>query len=156
MPTLDETRDLVRRVFDGQFDKGGRPYAEHCERVEQLLGPEATEDERHAALLHDMVEDVPGGLDLLNELGYSRRTRALVDALSRSHVEPYDKYVQGIANSGDLGLILIKLADNIDNSDPERLARLKPSERDRLSRKYAKARAILHAAREANGPPLDS
>ncbi len=56
-PTLDETRAFVAKLFAGNVDKGGKPYAEHCFRVEARLPPSATEDERHAALLHDVIED---------------------------------------------------------------------------------------------------
>jgi (p)ppGpp synthase/HD superfamily hydrolase len=144
-PNLDFTRALVRRLFAGVTDKGGKPYAEHCERVERLLGPDATEDERHAALLHDVLEDTSTTADDLRAMGYSARTAYLVLRLTRLAADgTYMDYIRGIAASGDQGLIRIKLADNADNSAPERIACLPPEQRDIL-RRYERARKILMA-----------
>lgn len=146
--TLDDTRALVRRLFEGVTDKGGRPYHEHCERVEAFLPAEATEDERHAALLHEVIEDTgTTSADLLG-LGYSARTVHLVERLSRKPEDgPYLDWIGSVAASGDRGLILIKLADNRDNGDPARIAALPPERRD-ISGRYALARALLVAALE--------
>jgi hypothetical protein len=54
------TLALARRLHAGQADKGGQPYIEHVERVARILVerfPDATPEQVHAALLHDVLED---------------------------------------------------------------------------------------------------
>ena len=154
-PTLDETRTYISELFAGVLDKGGVPYAEHCFRVEQGLPFDATEDERHAALLHDVLEDCSdkvSPVDLLMR-GYSDRTVELVHALTFSG--PYSPYtgtymdkIRRIRDSGDRGLINIKLSDNRDNSDPVRHLCFEPLDSERRMKKYNKARMALNEALE--------
>jgi (p)ppGpp synthase/HD superfamily hydrolase len=145
-PTLDETRAFIRELFAGVTDKAGRPYTEHCERVEGYLGPDATEDERHAALLHDVLANTKIGLNGLWLRGYSHRTRDLIKGLSKPEGTSYFGYIDQIAATGDVGLIRIKLADCRDNMDPERVSRLDAHTRARLKLKYLPARCALDAA----------
>jgi (p)ppGpp synthase/HD superfamily hydrolase len=146
-PTIEQTIALVEKLFDGVTDKGGKPYAGHCIRVMNYLPDTATEDERHAALLHDVIEDTEWtSLDLMC-CGYSVRTVELVKALSRPDGSTYMDWIRQIAASGDAGLIAIKLADNADNSDPGRIAQLPPDQRDIASR-YERARKILLGANQ--------
>jgi hypothetical protein len=51
---------LAAKLHDGQRDKNGEPYIAHCVRVMLRLPPNASLDEKIAALLHDAVEDIPG------------------------------------------------------------------------------------------------
>ena len=143
MPTLVQTWDFVRRCFRGHVDKAGERYEYHCWRVMWALPASATLDELHAALLHDILEDTPTTARDLREAGYSARTIALVEALTRDRTVDYRPYVSAIAKSGDLGLIAIKLADNADNLDPRRLARLHADEAHRLKRHYEAVRRVL-------------
>ena len=148
MPTIDETIALIERLFDGVTDKGGAPYAGHCLRVMAGLPATATEDERHAALLHDALEDTPLEVGDLEWRGYSKRTIDLVIMLSRPKGPgrpSYMDWIRQIAATGDSGLIAIKLADNADNSDPARIAQL-PPEQQSIADRYARARKILEAA----------
>jgi (p)ppGpp synthase/HD superfamily hydrolase len=126
MPTLDETRAWVRELFDGVTDKGGKPYAEHCFRVEAGLPASADEDTRHAALLHDVLEDTFTGMTDLQARGYSRRAAGLVLASRRARrdLRGIHREDHQLARSD---LIQIKLSDNRDNSDPARIECLPPS-----------------------------
>lgn len=145
-PTIEETKSLVQKLFEGVSDKAGKPYHHHCFRVMMRLGSEYGEDEQHAALLHDVIEDTSTTADDLRRMGYSERTVWLVEMLSRppkSQDRPsYQDWIKSIAATGDAGLISIKLADNADNSDPTRIAALPDSEKGIL-RRYNKARQIL-------------
>lgn len=143
-PTIAETKTYVRELFAGVTDKGGKPYHEHCERVMKFLPSSATDDERHAALLHDVIEDTPTTADDLRRMGYSERTVWLVERLTRPVPGIYVDYIRSISASGDEGLIRIKMADNADNSDPARIAVLPPEQRD-IVKRYARARRILEA-----------
>ena len=144
MTNLDKAIKLTERVFSGIVDKGGVPYFEHCKRVCDIAVTKynINEDERCAAYLHDVLEDTDITEDDLREYGFSERTIELVKKLTRPDGITYMDYIRGIANSGDEGLIYIKLSDNQDNSDPERINNLPESERS-IVKRYNKARRIL-------------
>ena len=145
-PTLAETRHYVEVLFKDIPDKSGKPYAEHCIRVGDRIPPDAPVAERHAALLHDVIEDCEVTSDHLRQLGYSERTIQLVEKLSRPRDgSTYQEWIESIAATGDRGLIRIKLADNLDNSDPARVAALPPEHRSKADR-YARARVTLENA----------
>lgn len=148
MPAIDETIAFIQRAHAGQITKGGEPYWTHPVAVMELLPVTATEDERHAALLHDVIEDCGLTETDLRNAGYSERTVALVRALSRPTGEArpsYMEWIGSIAASGDRGLIAIKLADNEHNSQPDRIAKLPPEERG-ISRRYERSMQVLRAA----------
>jgi hypothetical protein len=57
----------------------------------------------------------------------------------------YLDWIQHLADNAPLGAVMIKIADNEDNNDPQRIAQLPPDQRD-VSAVYAAARRILEAA----------
>jgi (p)ppGpp synthase/HD superfamily hydrolase len=153
-PQIEAARQLMRFMFDRIVDKGGNPYSEHCDRVEQRLPDWVTEDARCAALLHDIIEDTPVTADDLRADGFSDRTVWLVEKLSRRPEDgTYIEWIKAIAATGDAELIAIKLSDNIDNSDPDRIAALPPEQRD-IVRRYERARRILEPALLISGRNL--
>jgi (p)ppGpp synthase/HD superfamily hydrolase len=60
----------------------------------------------------------------------------------------YHDNIVAMAAEGNIGVIIVKLADNLDNSDPARIAQLPPEQRS-IERRYARARAVLEAAYNA-------
>lgn len=145
MPTIDETVEFIRRAHGEQATKAGEPYWTHPVAVMGLLPVHATDDERHAALLHDVLEDTDTTEGDLRAAGYSERTIALVRMLSRPEGDArpsYMDWIRTIAATGDRGLIAIKLADNMHNSDPERIAKLPAEERGIVDR-YRRSMRIL-------------
>jgi (p)ppGpp synthase/HD superfamily hydrolase len=152
LPTINETIAFVQKAHAGQTDKSGAPYWHHPVAVMEIvqgMHPDATEDELHAALLHDVIEDTEYTAADLIVMGYSERTVDLVVGLSRpTGPRPtYLEWIRSISASGDHDLIRIKLADNIHNSHPERIAQLPPEQRDIVNR-YRRSMAILRAALE--------
>lgn len=148
MPTIAETIAYIQKAHAGQVTKGGEPYWTHPVAVMDLLPSGATDDERHAALLHDVIEDCGVTVRDLEVAGYSARTIELVQALSRPYGDgrpSYMEWITSIAASGDRGLIHIKLADNEHNSQPDRIARLPESERG-ITRRYERSMALLREA----------
>ena len=148
MPTIAETIAYIKAVHAGQTTKGGEPYWTHPFAVMCLLPADATEDERHAALLHDVIEDCGVTASDLIARGYSPRTVWLVASLSRPVGEErpsYSEWIRSIAATGDRGLIRIKLADNEHNSQPDRVAKLPPEERG-IVKRYEKSMAVLRQA----------
>jgi (p)ppGpp synthase/HD superfamily hydrolase len=162
MMTIDHTRQHVRELHRDHLDQLGRPYHTHLERVLahlQRLFPAAGEAVQHAALLHGSVEERKTTLAALLEAGYAPEIVHMVEWNTRPRgpgAPAYLDWIQDLADHAPLGAVMIKIADNEDNNDPERIARLPPAQRD-VSEAYAKARRILEAAlaRRGNETPRD-
>lgn len=141
--------EVARCAHDGQVDKSGEPYIDHPARVAagaRERAPDSQADLAEAAAwLHDVVEDTETNLDDLAEQGFPGLIVAAVDALTRRPTEPPDAYYARVA--ADPIALVVKLADVADNSDPERLVRLAPHTRDRLTAKYSHARDRLSKLR---------
>ncbi len=147
-PTIEETREFVRKIHEGQVDKAGEPYFGHLERVARYLCTTfllATEADHHAAYLHDAVEDGCTTPCILESRGYSDEVIAIVELLTKEKDESYGEFIYRIATSGNKGAIRVKIADNMDNSNAERLRALSSPKRAELETKYKAARLILDA-----------
>lgn len=148
MPTIPETIEYMKKAHEGQMTKGGDPYWTHPLAVMELLPADATEDERHAALLHDVIEDCGVTVADLQAAGYSQRTIDIVTLVTRpSGPMTYLEWIMSIAALGDIGAIRVKLADNRHNAQPDRIAKLPEQERD-IVKRYERSMRILQAALE--------
>lgn len=148
MPTIGQTIDLIREAHAGQKTKGGEPYWTHPVAVMTLLPGDASDDERHAALLHDVLEDTDFDEIDLRNYGYSDRTIEIVKAVTRpkGKARPtYMDWIRSIVASGDKGAMNLKLADNRHNMQADRIARLPEHERDIVNR-YERSSKILTEA----------
>lgn len=148
MPTIKDTIAFIQKAHAGQFTKGGEPYWTHPVAVMELIKHYATIDELHAALLHDVLEDTSTTSENLRDLGYSERTIWLVERLSRPkgpNRPSYMNWIRSLVETGDIGLLRIKLGDNQHNTVPERVAMLPESERGIVDR-YARSMRILNEA----------
>jgi hypothetical protein len=110
---------FAQRVHGTQFDKAGKPYWTHLERVSQRLVrrfPDATPDQVRAALLHDSVEDREfTGLeyqDLLDH-GYSPVAVETVRLVTKDKTDglTYLQRMEILASTDDLPDIRQRLAD---------------------------------------------
>jgi (p)ppGpp synthase/HD superfamily hydrolase len=169
-PGFEETRDFIRRAHAKQRDKGGFPYHLHPEAVAEravallrgLVGDaimaapwrEVAERARLVALMHDVLEDreYTGVVEAdLRTMGHADDVVASVALLSRPGGDgrpTYIQWVRGIAASGDLVAILVKVADNEENSAPARIAQLPPEERG-IADRYRRSLGVLRPALEA-------
>lgn len=154
-PTLDDTIALIQRLHAGVTDYTGRAYWEHPVAVMKLLPADATDAERMAALLHDVFEDTETTAADLRALGYGDDVLDMVELVTRRPEKgTYIEWVISIANSGNRGAIRVKLADNLHNADPERIASI-PDHEKRMQmeqvaeRRYARSIRILSAALSA-------
>lgn len=141
---LDRAWRIAERIHGDQVDKDGSPYLGHVERVVERVAELAPAALRGAcvvaAVLHDCVED--GDLDIGDlRHEFSPEVVAGVDSVTRRPDEPYPDLIERAA-ADPVGR-WVKLADNLDNSDPERLALLDTATADRFRAKYAPARARL-------------
>ena len=116
MATLEAAITLAAEAHKGQTDKAGSPYILHPLRVMFAV---TTDDERMAAVMHDVVEDTPFSLDDLRDAGFPEAVVSAVEALSRREGESYDDFVRRAA--GNTVARAVKLADIEDNMDVRRL-----------------------------------
>jgi (p)ppGpp synthase/HD superfamily hydrolase len=136
---------LARDAHATQSDRAGKPYVEHIERVVANLlrrWPDATVDEVSAAWLLDVIEDTPWDARALLQAGISAGAVEIVGELSRPAGSTYLAWIESLAALGSLSAVRVKLADNEDNSLPERVA-LIPDGAEMLAKRYQPARAIL-------------
>jgi hypothetical protein len=143
--TVEEAVAIAEEAHANQLDKAGAPYIGHPLRV---MGRFRDDTHRIVAVLHDVVEDAGShGYDLeyLARRGAPPHIIQAIDALTHRPGEVDEGYWTRVAANGVARAV--KLADIEDNSIPERLARLSPKDRERLTAKYTRARAALGAQR---------
>lgn len=120
------------------------------ERVARRLAerfPDATKAQLQAALLHDAIEDAGVTAEELRAAGIEDEAISAIQLVSRN-LDPagtYLNWIERIAVSGNVTAIRVKLTDNLDNSDPLRVAAL-PAGSRMVAERYAPARAILERA----------
>lgn len=148
-----KARTLAERAHAAQVDKVGRPYVEHLTRVAAAVAehPVSPGLAQAVAWLHDVIEDTELGEVDLMAAGMPRVVVEAVEAIThRPHEPRVDYYLRVQANPLALA---VKLADVIDNSDPERLAQLDEATRERADREVRRrldAAPCHHALRPAN------
>lgn len=145
---LDFTLSFIKIAHEGQVDKAGIPFYTHPVRVMDKLPKDATEAEKHAALLHDVVEDTEITLDDLSLLGYSDEITTIVGLVTRDKTDgkTYQEWIESIVASGNKSAIRIKIADNTDNMSEDRLVYLPVVTQLRFKQKYIKSRKMLEIA----------
>ena len=119
MATLEKAIQIAVSAHQGQKDKAGAIYILHPLRL--MLRME-TEEERVAAVLHDVIEDTSWTLTDLRKEGFSENVIKTVDYLSRRQSETFEEYIDRLKN--DPMARKIKIADLEDNMDLKRLGSL--------------------------------
>ena len=140
MSLLERAILLAVQAHRGQVDRSGAPYILHPLRV--MLRVE-TENERIAAVLHDVVEDTDWTLDGLRAEGFPEEVVQAVDCLTRREGESYDDRVARAAANPIARRV--KLADLEDNMDARRLARWSEEDAARFERYHRAWRFITGA-----------
>lgn len=137
MSTLEKAIEIAAAAHSGQFDKAGEPYILHPLRVMLRV---STNEERMAAVLHDVVEDTDVTLDQLRATGFPEAVITAIDALTKHSGETRLEAASRAA--ADPIARVVKLADNAENMDVSRIAN--PTEKDfaRL-KEYEAVRALL-------------
>ncbi|MGB3413932.1 MAG: phosphohydrolase [Microbacteriaceae bacterium] len=120
----------------GQFDKSGADYIHHPMRVAETI---EGFPRKIVAILHDTVEDYsePQFMQTMLEVLFPAEIVAAVLAISRVPNESSEAYYARV-KANPLALS-VKIADLLDNSDPQRLEKLDLQTRTRLEEKYASA-----------------
>jgi (p)ppGpp synthase/HD superfamily hydrolase len=138
---FDQALALAETEHATQIDKAGAPYMLHVRRViegvKKIAPADLARDCMVVAALHDVVEDCPITLQDLTVLGFSQQVVDAVDSVTKREGEEYLDMVRR-AGENPLGR-WVKLADNLDNSNPKRVEALMKY----FENKYAGARAVL-------------
>ncbi|AWI82159.1 guanosine-3',5'-bis(diphosphate) 3'-pyrophosphohydrolase [Parazoarcus communis] len=140
MATLERAIALAAEAHTGQVDKAGQPYILHPLRVMLRV---RTDEERIAAVLHDVVEDTHVTLEALAQEGFSQAILTAVAALTKL---PGETRLEAASRAAvDSVARTVKLADNTENMDLSRIEN--PTEKDfaRL-KEYESVRALLLSA----------
>lgn len=137
MSTLARAIAIAAQAHVAQKDKAGQPYVLHPLR---LMFRMETDEERMAAVLHDVVEDTEWTLDALRTEGFPPAVLRAVDCLTHRDGEGYEDFVRRAA--ADPVARRVKLADIEDNMDMRRIADLTDRDLERL-KKYHAARRLL-------------
>jgi (p)ppGpp synthase/HD superfamily hydrolase len=117
-------------VHANQRDKAGAPYALHPIRMMMRLD---TDEARIAALLHDVIEDIPGwsGKRLRRE-GFCADVVAAVEALTKREGEDYDAFIRRAAVNPIA--LRVKQMDLEDNLNLLRLSELRDQDIERIKK----------------------
>lgn len=158
--TLEGFLEFARERHADQTSTSGEPYIEHILRVventRQLLGklpngmvlPSEHEEALLVAVGHDLIEDERATENDIRAIGGSESLIRRLQALSRMDPKPvYQKWIADIAESGDVVVIIVKLADNLDNNSDVRIAAL-PPEKQSIRKRYDRAFSTLNAGLE--------
>lgn len=113
---LDQAIQIATEAHDGQTDKTGAPFFDHCRRVASSV---SGEEEKIVAYLHDVLEKSSGWTqDRLKEEGFSPRVIAAVDALTRRLGEEDEAFVRrGASNALARPVKHADLEDNLAQAE---------------------------------------
>lgn len=144
-PTVQDTIQLVRPLFEPNLDHGGDSFFNHLTRVAAGVEPYG-EKYVHAAWMHDLIEDTPMTLEDLAELGYHLEILDAVDLLTKRKGEKYPDYIDRLIASKNPIALAVKISDQIDNTAIKRFAVLPHFMRQALQKRYAGVLPRLLAA----------
>ena len=137
--TLERAITIAAEAHAGQKDRAGAPYILH---PIQLMIQMDSESAMMAAVLHDVVENSVWTLDDLRKEGFSNEVLNAVDSLTHRDKEGED-YWDYIKRAGsDLIALKVKLADLLDNLNPNWLNKVTKEDKKRFER-YRKAQQML-------------
>lgn len=136
MSTLEKAIAIAAQAHAGQTDKGGNPYILHPLRVMMKL---QTNEERIAAVFHDLFEDTTVTPQDLEEKSFTREIIDAVHALTKNKDESYDEFIARAKNNSIARNV--KIADIEDNMDLSRIP--DPAEKD-----YARVERYRRALKE--------
>lgn len=122
---------LAVNAHDGQFDRGGQPYALHVLKVMHYCKSQ-DEELLCMAVLHDVIEDTHTSYSDLRDAGMSERVIQGVRALTKQRGQSYAEYCEALFASRDA--MIVKLADLRHNTDIRRLKGISASDRARMAR----------------------
>ena len=137
-----EALTFTKNAHEGQL-YGNVPYWQHPVEVAGTI-ENPTVDEFIAALFHDVVEDTSWSLRDL-AVTYPAEVVAMVELLTKDETMSYQENIQRIVDSGNVGAMKVKLADNRVNNSGDKSS-MSEARRNRLNAQYAMSIDMLEAA----------
>lgn len=138
--------DFAYFAHKGQVDKGGVEFYLHPLHVMLGLGPDATDEEKQVAMLHDVLEDTKHTAQDLLDLGFSPSVVDAVVLLTRPMGEnhpTYKDWIRSLADCGNITVLKVKLSDSRHNAREDRPL---PESESGLRERYIWAIPVLEAA----------
>jgi (p)ppGpp synthase/HD superfamily hydrolase len=143
MNLLEKVISFALEAHTGHTDKTGRPYILH---PLHLMSQMDTDEERMAAVLHDVIEDTNHTLADIAALGVPQTVLEALTLLTHDDKDtPYLDYVRALKPHPLARKI--KLADLRHNMDIRRLSTITDKDAARLER-YRQAWALLNSIQE--------
>jgi (p)ppGpp synthase/HD superfamily hydrolase len=174
MNDIQQTISLIQKLHEGQTDWAGAPYWKHPVAVMNRLPESVSVNTRLIALLHDVIEDCQDnikaeliaikptivfddvsntdiGIYYLRYLGYYEYVVDGVALLTRDPENgmTYIEQIRNIVASGHIGAIMVKLADNGENTSPERFNNLSDANQKKaleMRQRYERSKKILRGS----------
>jgi len=137
MSTLERAIQIAAKAHEGQVDKAGAAYILHPLRVMMAV---ASDHERMAAVLHDVVEDTDWTFEGLIAEGFPEEVVAAIHCLTK---HPGEARLDAAARAAANPIArVVKLADVTDNMNLARIPNPTAKDHARLT-EYAQVKALL-------------
>ena len=137
MATIGRAIEIAVEAHKGQKDKAGMPYVLHPLR---LMFKMESNNEKIAALLHDVVEDSDWTLDDLKKEGFNSDVIEAVSLLTRDEKDSYDEFIQkAVSNPISKN---VKIADINDNLDLNRIDKISDKDYIRIKKYHRVLKSI--------------
>lgn len=143
MFNIETAIELAAKYHSGQKRLNGEPYIYHLLRVMLKM---KTEEERIAAVLHDILEDTDVTEEDLLKMGCDEHTVTVISHLSRMAHESYEDYIKSL-NYNEIPIKIEDLQDNLNIADLGHALTDKDSKR---ITKYIKALNYLKSISKTN------
>ena len=157
-PTLQETIKFIQTAHAGQTWGANQPYWHHPCRVMARLPEDAPEFVRHAALLHDVIEDTEYSAEDLLAMGYADDTIEIVNLVTNKETPVhaskeeflawYENKIRDIINSGNYWAVVVKRCDMSENFNKDALEKLPAEKAAWFRQKYTTPFELLTQAQK--------
>lgn len=134
---LEKAIEIAVEAHRGQLDKAGKIYILHPMRV-MLRGKNETE--MIVGILHDVVEDTPVTLDMLQTEGFSTEILDALKCITKEKGEDYGHFIDRVLTNPLA--TQIKLYDIEDNLNRDRIPYPTAKDEERFA-KYEKYHKII-------------
>ena len=136
---LEKAIEIAVEAHRGQIDKAGKIYILHPIRV-MLRGQ--NEIEQIVGILHDVVEDTPVTIDMLEKEGFSKEILDAIACITKNEGEDYGDFIDRVLTNPLA--TQVKLYDLEDNMNRDRIPF--PTEHDeKRFQKYEKYHKVVAA-----------
>jgi (p)ppGpp synthase/HD superfamily hydrolase len=127
MHNIEKAIQIAMEAHRGQVDKAGKPYILHPFR---LMNNFDSENEKIAAILHDVVEDSHITIEDLEKEGIPTESLEIIECLTKRSNEKYEDFINRI--SLNKSATKVKIKDIEDNMNISRLNSIEQKDLDRL------------------------